>query len=174
MLQADQLGTGVDADVVAHRGPRVVDRSQRVDGPAGAVQRQRELLASSLAVRRRGHGVDQAGDELGGRAGVQLHVHEQLLEVGEALVETHAGGDEQRFVGQRPEWAAATEPHCLFGQRRPGGGRPPVAQVGIDLSCQPLEAVHVHVVGIGVEHVAVVAPAQRRAAGQRPAQMLDA
>ena len=170
-MQPDQLGPRIDADLVAQDRPGGVERPQRVDRPSGPVERQRQLGPSPLAERLGGHRVGQRGDEPRGLPGGQPDVGGQLVELRRPLVEAH-GRRRTALVAEGAERAARPQRRRRRRRHRPLG-EPAVAREGRGVLDEPLEAVDVDVVGVGVDDVPAVAPPDRRRRRPAPARRFD-
>ena len=172
VLKAHQLRSRVDTDLVAQHGAGGLDRTQGVDRPARAVQRQGQLASAPLAERLRRHGVGQHGDELGGLATGQADIRRQLLQLRGALLETSRSRDKGRRVGQPAERPPPPQrPRRLHVADRIE--QPPIAGEGGSTLDQPVEAVDVDVVGVDLGDIAPVAPRQGHTVTQRGTQIGD-
>ena len=110
LLQRDQVGAGVDAQLGDQHRPRPVQRAQRVTLAARLILGQGEQRPPALAQRRLGHPGLRLGQHLPVLPGAQCSVEADLLGVQTQLVET-AGLDPTRI------------PVLELAQRRPSPQR---------------------------------------------------
>jgi hypothetical protein len=152
LLEAPQLGAGLDAEVVDQRASRVAVDVERLRLAATAIERQHQLATRAFAERVLGHERLELPDELGVTARLQVGVH-TVLERGEPQA-LESGDLRSREVLVREVCERRPTPHrerLAKPSRRALRGR--FARLGNDL----LEARAVELVRLDAQQVARLA-----------------
>jgi hypothetical protein len=152
LLEAPQLGAGLDAELVDQRAARVAVDVERLRLAAAAIERQHQLATRAFAERVLGHERLELPDELGMTARLQVGVH-AVLERGEPQA-LEAGDLRSREVLVREVCERRPAPHrerLAQPSRRALRGR--FARLGND----PLEARPVELVRLDAQQVAGLA-----------------
>ena len=121
-LQALQLGSGVEAELLAERGAGRRQRAHGVGLAAGPVLGQGQLAPAALAQRLLGHRLLELPDDGAVAAEGQLDVEAVLHDGGPPLLEAHDDRLHRHLAGQPGEGRAPPEGEG-FVEAVEGGGR---------------------------------------------------
>lgn len=158
---------GVGAQLVGQGAAGVLERGQRVGGPARGVQRPDELRARPFPQGPLGDGLAQAGEDVFGLAQSQPGLDVVVGRLGPQLVEPGGLGGGERRVRQVAERGSAPQRQGLA--QDVCGGRAGLQQRAA-FACEPLEAVDVHFVRFDDQAVARGGELDRRQVLQRRPQ----
>ena len=152
-LEALQLGSGVEAELLGQRGAGRRQRAHGVGLAAGPVLGQGQLAPAALAQRLLGHRLLETPDDGAVAAEGQLGVEAVFHDGGPALLESHDHRLDRDLAGQPGEGRAPPEGEG-FVEAVEGGGD--VARLGrpATLLGQRLEAEHVDGVALDPQEVA--------------------
>jgi hypothetical protein len=109
LVQAPQLGTGLDPQFADELPPDVGVGLQRLRLPTGAIQREHLLPAQPLAQRMRGRQRGQLAHQVGMAANREVGIDAVLQGRQSKLLDSRRFGLQRRLVGQVGERRAAPE-----------------------------------------------------------------